>query len=372
MGGAEARSLVEHRPTPDELLRRVQAEERRQRRGRLKVFLGYAPRVGKSYRMLDEGRRRKMRGADVVVAATQSQPDPEIAHLLAALESVPLVSVNHGGQTYGVLDIPAIFRRQPGVCLVDELAYDNPPGSRNPHRWQDVEELLENGIRVITAVNLQHIAEQQDAVQRITGRRAVQSVPQAFLHEADEIELVDAALDSLAARGAGPEELRRFAELRELALLLAADVVDRQLRVYLDAHGIRQAWGAHERILVCLTPRSNARRMLESGRRNAQRFHGELLAAWVRQPGADARARAAIEEHLQLAQSLGAEVHILEGADFIAAILDFARSRGVTQIFLGHSLQEGWLSRLRGSPLDRLIEGATDMDVRIFPHGEQP
>ena len=364
--------MVERKPTPDELLRRVQVEERRGRRGRLKVFLGYASRVGKSFRMLDEGRRRRMRGEDVVVAATQAAGSAEIAQLLASLEIVPPARTVSNGKTFDVLDIPAVFRRRPAVCLVDELAYDNPPGSRHPQRWQDVEELLENGISVIAAVNLQHIRERQDDVARITGKRASTSVPEAFLREADEIEIVDAALDTLAERGAAPAEIRRLAELREMALLLAADVVDRQLLRYLEDHGIAQAWGAHERILVCLTPRSNARRMLESGLRNSRRFHGELLATYVRQPGADPRSQEAVENHLALAGRMGAATHVLEGPDPIQAILDFARVQRITQLFVGHSFAGGWLARFRDTPLDRLIAGAAGMDVRIFPHGEQP
>jgi len=166
---------TDKRPSPEELLRRVQAEERRQRRGRLKVFLGYASRVGKSFRMLDEGRRRKERGEDVLVAAIQQPLTPDLEALLRKLECIPTFTEAHGGRQYEVLDVAAIFRRHPQVCLVDELAHDNPPGSRNPKRWRDVEDILEQGIAVITAVNLQHIEEQQDAVERITGKRARQT-----------------------------------------------------------------------------------------------------------------------------------------------------------------------------------------------------
>src|SRR5262249_9503801 len=157
---------------PEELLRRVQADERRERRGRLKVFLGYASRVGKSFRMLDEGRRRKERGQDVVVAAIQPDLTPDLKELLAKLQGIPTIRETHFGRVFETIDMAAVFRRHPGVCLVDGLAYDNPPGSRNPKRWQDVNELLDRGISVITAVNLQHIEEQQDDVARITGKRA--------------------------------------------------------------------------------------------------------------------------------------------------------------------------------------------------------
>jgi two-component system sensor histidine kinase KdpD len=357
------------RPNPEELLRRVQADERRESRGRLKVFLGYASRVGKSFRMFDEGRRRKERGQDVVVGALQSGVTPDIQEIVSRLEVVPSITIRHAGRTYDVMDMPALFRRHPQVCLIDGLAYDNPPGSRNPQRWQDVSELLDRGIAVITAVNLQHIREQQIEVERITGKRAANSVPEAFLHDADEIEVIDAPPDALLDRGghAMPDS-RRLAELRELALLLAADVVDRQLQEYLDAHGVAARWGAQERILVCLTPRSNASEMLHSGLRNKLRFHGALLVAYVEQTGLRPQDRARLDKNLALAREVGAEVHCLQGLDFVDAILGFAHEQRITQLFLGHTGSPGrsWLAR---SPIDRLIDGAEGFDVRLFPHG---
>jgi two-component system, OmpR family, sensor histidine kinase KdpD len=361
----------DQRPNPEELLRRVQAGERRDQRGRLKVFLGYAARVGKSFRMFDEGRRRKMRGQDVVVGSLQSAIEPDLHDLLAKIEVIPPIIERHAGRSYEVIDMAALFRRHPGVCLIDQLAYDNPPGSRNPQRWQDVEELLDRGISVITAVNLQHIAEQQDEVERITGKRAAHSVPQSFLLGADEIEVVDAPPDALIARPGdrSVSDARRLAELREMALLLAADVVEEQLQDYLESNNVTARWGAQERILVCLTAHSSARSMLESGRRNALRFHGALLAVYVEQAGLSADARKQLESHLNLARELGAEVHCLSGDDFVDAILEFAREQRVTQLFLGHTgRQKHWWQR-RNS-IDRLIDAAETFDVRLFPHKE--
>jgi two-component system sensor histidine kinase KdpD len=357
------------RPNPEELLRKVQADERRESRGRLKVFLGYASRVGKSFRMFDEGRRRKERGQDVVVGALQAGVTPDIQEILKHLEVVPSISTKHAGRDYVVMDMSALFRRHPQVCLIDGLAYDNPPGSRNPQRWQDVSELLDRGISVITAVNLQHIREQQDQVQRITGRRAANCVPEEFLHEADEIEVIDAPPDALLDRTGAQSipDSRRLGELRELALLLAADVVDRQLQEYLDAHGVAARWGAQERILVCLTARSNAAEMLRSGQRNKLRFHGALLAAYVEQPDLRPQDRELLDKHLALAREMGAEVHCLKGLNFVNAILEFAHEQRITQLFLGHTRRPGraWLAR---SPIDRLIDGAEGFDVRLFPH----
>ena len=363
---------ADRRPDPEELLRKVQAGERREQRGRLKVFLGYASRVGKSFRMFDEGRRRKMRGQDVVVGAVQGAIEPDIQDILSKFEVIPPIVERHAGRTYEVMDLAALFRRHPSVCLIDGLAYDNPPGSRNPHRWQDVDELLDRGIAVITAVNLQHIAEKQDEVERITGKRAANSVPEAFLAGADEIEVVDAPPDALIGRpgDSSISDARRLAELREMALLLAADVVEEQLQDYLESHGVTARWGAQERILVCLTPRSSARLMLESGHRNALRFHGALLAAYVEQTCLSEADRNALRSHLELAGRLGAEVHCLHGDDFVETILEFARDQRITQLFLGHTGRDRHIWWRGRDPIERLIDAAEDFDLRLFPHRE--
>ena len=355
--------MVDRRPSPEELLRRVQAEEHREQRGRLKVFLGYASRVGKSFRMFDEGRRRKERGQDVVIGALQGNVTADVSDLVARFQIIPMVD--------GAIDLVALFKRHPEVCLIDELAHDNPPGSRNRERWQDLQELLDRGISVITAVNLQHIRERQDAVAKITGKRATNSIPEEFLRTADEIEIVDAPPDTLLDRTGNSRipDPRVLAELREMALLLAADVVDRQLLGYLDAHDVHARWGAQERILVCLTPRSNAAEMLRSGHRNAQRFHGALLAAYVRQDDLRQEDRERLDQHLKLAEELGAEVHCLAGADFVDTLVAFTAQQRITQVFIGHSGRDHRFPFLR-SPVERLIDAAEDFDLRIFPNQE--
>src|ERR1700691_4156914 len=212
------------RPSPDELLRRLQAEEDYQHRGRLKIFLGYASGVGKSFRMFDEGRRRRERGQDVVIGAMQPKTAPELAELLKKLDLIPLLSAD--GIPY--MDVEAILTRHPGVCLVDGLAYDNPPGRPNAHRWQDVEQLLKAGIAVITSVNLQYVEEVREAVERIilNGKRVKVTVPESFLRTADEIEIVDAPAEycmQRAAEGAHVSQAElehRLSQLREIALLL--------------------------------------------------------------------------------------------------------------------------------------------------------
>ncbi len=323
------------RPNPDDLLRKLEAEDARSARGRLKIFFGYAPRVGKSARMFDEGSRRASRGQDVIAGCTQKIGEE-------------------------ALTVDAILKRAPRVCLIDGLAQENPPGSRNAHRWQDVEELVEAGITVISALNLQYVAEQQDAVERITGRRATCSVPESFLHEADEIVIVD------VPPGDRPDA-DQLSELRELALLLAAQVVEEQLVRYMQAHGIHQSWGTQERILVCITPRSNARPMLEAGAHAASRFHAQLVAIHVEQEEITREARETVEGHLDYARKLGAEVNVLDSAsDPVGTILEFAREARITQLFIGHTQRSAW-KFWAPNPVDRLIKAADEMDVRIFP-----
>jgi len=333
------------RPNPDELLRRIETQEVRDGRGRLKIFLGYAPRVGKSARMFDEGRRRKARGQDVVVGSIQQN----FEYLAGEFEIVE--------------GIDALLARHPHVCLIDELAKDNPQGSRNAHRWQDVEELRDHGINVVAAINLQHIAEQQDAVERITSRRAASCVPQHFIESADEIVIVDVPPEQLTQH---PLTAGQLSDLREIALLLAAQVVEQQLQRYMDAHNITQSWGTQERILVCVTARGTARDMLSSGARSAERFHGQLLAVTVKSGDLHREDDERLEGNLDYARKLGAEVHVLEGRDPIAEIVAFARDQRITQLFIGHTQRKGW--KFWGqSPVDRLIRAAEGMDVRIFP-----
>jgi two-component system sensor histidine kinase KdpD len=348
------------RKTPEELLREVQAEEAAAGKGRLKIFLGYASGAGKSFRMLDEARRRRERGQDVVVGAVQPKVTPEVEAVLRKLEVVPLQTVGGGV----AIDVENLIRRHPVVCFIDGLAYDNPPGTRNRTRWEDVQDLLNAGIKVIASINIQYIAELRDQVEAITGKHVSEVVPISFLQSADEIEIVDAPPDEQAD---ALERAQRLPKLRELALVLAADVVDHQLNDYLERHGIRQQFGAHERILVCITPRANAREMIETARTVAESFHGELIAAYVHQPELSAKDRQALEEKLDLAREAGARIEILEGEDAVEAILDFARSKGITQLFIGHSQRKGLRWRLWGNPVDKLIRRSSGMDVRIFP-----
>lgn len=352
---------VDNQRDPEALLRQIEAAERAARRGQLKIFLGYAAGVGKSFKLFDEGRRRRVRGEDVVVAATQPASSPESAGVIRELPTIPTIDV--GGTP--VIDVSAILARRPQVVLIDGLAYDNPPGSRHSKRYQDVEELLDAGISVTTSINLAYITEEQEFVHDVLGTTKAETVPQAFIDRADEVVVVDAPPDGDTGVTANGEH--QLSLLRQRALLLTADVVDRQLEAYLRLHGIQSTWGTQERILVCMTPRANAAKMLASGRRNADRFHGELRAIYVTQENLTAEDRMALERNVTLARAQQAQVETLEGGDPVATILDYARANGITQIFVGHNLRRTWRNRLGGTALDRLIRDAEGIDVRVFP-----
>jgi two-component system sensor histidine kinase KdpD len=343
---------------PDALLQQIEAEERAKRRGQLKIFLGYASGVGKSFRLFDEGRRRHKRGEDVVVAATQLDSTTDAAQVIRTLEIIPTQNV--GGVP--IIDVPAVLARHPQVCLVDGLAYDNPPGSRHGKRYEDVEELLEAGISVITSINLEYVAEQREFVASVVGKTHGETVPQDFINRADEVVVVDAPPEASAI-----DKAHQLSQLRQRALLLTADVVDRELEEYLRLHGIHSSWGTQERILVCMTPRANAAKMLASGRRNADRFHGELFAIYEIQDNLTPDDQTALDRNITIAGAQQAHVDVLSGKDPVNTILDYARSHGITQIFAGHNLRRTWRSRLFGTPLDRLVRDAEGIDVRVFP-----
>jgi two-component system, OmpR family, sensor histidine kinase KdpD len=353
------------RKTPDELLRELLPEDAGVK-GHLKIFLGYASGVGKSFRMLDEARRRKERGQDVIVGAVQPKVSPEVQALLDKLEIMPLRKYSYGM----AMDVEGILRRRPAVCVIDGLAFNNPSELRNPTRWQDARELVHAGIKVIGSINIQYVEELCRDVETITGKHMTETVPVSFIKSSDEIEIVDAPPEEPIERL--PEQQlnienrqQQLSMLRELALFLTADVVDCQLSNYLEQHGIKQNFGTQERILVCITPRVNAKEMIETARMIAERFHAEMTVACVKQPELSAADQAALEERLALAKSTGTQVEMLNGEDAVDAILDFAASHSVTQLFIGRTQSIGkwhW-----NDPVEKLIRRSRGIDLRIFP-----
>ena len=372
------------RPDPDLLLARVQASEARAKRGRLKVFFGAAPGVGKTYAMLEEARERRAEGVDVVVGWVQPHGRTETESLLQGLEALPPRLVEHRGAALPELDLDAALARRPALLLVDELAHSNAPGSRHAKRWQDVDELLDAGIDVYTTVNVQHLESLNDVVAQITGVRVRETVPDAVLEMADDLALIDLPPDDLLQRlregkvyvpDRAAAAMSRFFRkgnliaLRELALRRTAQQVDAQMRAYRDDHAIAQTWPAAERILVGIGPGPLGRRLIRAARRLADRLQAEWIVAYV-ETDAHARLseadRARVHESLRFAESLGAGAVTLAGGRAAEELLAHARSRNATKIIIGKPLHPRWRDLLFGSVGDEVVRGSGEIDVYII------
>ncbi|WP_176451780.1 DUF4118 domain-containing protein [Enemella dayhoffiae] len=356
-------------------------------RGELRVLLGAAPGVGKTFAMLNEGRRRAARGTDVVVAFVETHGRRLTAEQLAGLELIPRRRVTHSGAGFTEMDLDAVLARRPQVALVDELAHHNVPGSRNTRRCEDVEELLAAGIDVITTVNVQHLESLNDVVAQITGIRQRETVPDAVVRSADQIELVDMAPEALRRRMAhgnvyAPEKvdaaLRNYfrpgnlAALRELALLWVADRVDAGLTAYRRTHAIDAPWATRERVLVALSGGPEGAHLVRRGARIASRgVGGELVAVYVaRSDGLVDRDQARLGAQQRLVDDLSGSFQTVTGEDPAEAVLEHARSINATQIVVGLTRRRPW-QRLFGAPVSqRIIEGSGDIDVHIVSHEE--
>jgi two-component system, OmpR family, sensor histidine kinase KdpD len=376
--------MEERRPNPDELLDRVRRETEKSREGKLKLFFGAAPGVGKTYAMLEAARRRRGEGVDVVVGLAETHNRRETTALLEGLEALPRNAVEYRGKMLHEFDLDGALRRKPAIILVDELAHTNAPGSRHKKRWQDIYELLGAGISVYSTVNVQHIESLNDVVSQITGINVRETIPDFLLDRADEIELIDLPPDDLIQRLREgkvymPEQAAAAVDnffrkgnliaLRELALRRTADRVDEQMRDYRQDKGIREIWPAGERILVCVGHNPRSVRLIHAARRLAAGLRAEWIAAHVEAPS---RIRASendikqLADHMRLAESLGAETVTLSGQSMSAEILEYARSRNATRIIVGKPTHARWKDKLFGSPLDEIVRGSGDIDVYVI------
>lgn len=354
-------------------------------RGELRVYLGAAPGVGKTYAMLDEGWRRRERGADVVIAVVETHGRPRTAAQLRDLEVVPRRRVEHRGTTLYELDLDAVLARRPDVALVDELAHTNAPGSRHEKRWQDVEVLLSAGINVITTVNVQHLESLNDVVESITGIVQRETVPDAVVRAADQIELVDMSPEALRRRLAHgnvyPAERvdaaltnyfrpGNLGALRELALLWLADRVEDALDRYRDRHRIVEPWETRERVVVALAGAPDGERLIRRAARMAGRARGELIGVHVNSAdGLDRRDRddrAGLEAQRALLARLGGRYHEISGDRIESSLVEFARSQGATQLVLGASRDRGRGRWRTGSVITRTVLGVTGIDVHVI------
>ncbi|HWQ20253.1 MAG TPA: DUF4118 domain-containing protein [Methanotrichaceae archaeon] len=374
----------ECRPNPEELLRRIQKNESGRTRGRLKVFLGFAAGVGKTYHMLQEAQSLKEACVDVVIALVETHGRAETEALRDGIEQVPRLKVEHGGIVLEEMDLDAVLGRRPGVALVDELAHNNAPGSRHAKRYQDVEELLDAGISVYTTMNAQHIESLNDVVYEITGIKVHETVPDSILSEADEVMVVDLPPEELLQRLSegkvyippkAEQAMRRFFRkgnllgLRELTLRYTARKVDEDLRTYMEVHGILGPWPAGSRLLVAISPSPLSERLVRIGLAMAEDMDAEWFAVYVESPK-EARltesANDQLSRNMRLAEDLGAKVQILNGQEIAREIINFADRHNVTLIVAGFPGRGRWAELLRGSVVDKLVRHSGSIHVLVI------
>jgi two-component system sensor histidine kinase KdpD len=378
----------DQRPSPEALLEAARREERRS--GRLKIFVGAAPGVGKTYEMLQQARARKQDGYDIVIGVVETHGRKETQALLDGLETVPRQRLEYKGQWLEEMDLDAIIARRPQIALVDELAHTNAPGSRHPKRYLDVEELLSGGIDVYTTVNIQHIESLNDVVAQITHVRVRETVPDSVFDRADAIELVDLTPDDLIERLKEgkvyvPKQAERALEhyfspgnltaLRELALRRTAERVDEQLLTHMQAHAIPGPWAAGERILVCVSEDPRAAGLVRYAKRLADRLHAPFTALCVetrRSLQWNEEERDRVADTLRLAEALGGEAMTVPGAGRSIAddIVSFAQANNVTQIIIGKSARSRWFEILHGSVVHDLVRRSGNISVHVIAGDE--
>jgi two-component system, OmpR family, sensor histidine kinase KdpD len=374
----------EHRPSPEALLEAARREERRV--GKLRIFVGAAPGVGKTYEMLQQARARKKDGYDVVIGIVETHGRRETEALLEGLEAVPRRHVEYKGQWLEEMDLDAIIARRPQIVLVDELAHTNVEGSRHPKRYLDVEELMRHGIGVYTTVNIQHIESLNDVVAQITHVRVRETVPDAVFDRADAVELVDLTPDDLIQRLKEgkvyvPKQAERALEhffspanltaLRELALRRTAERVDEQLLTEMQAHAIQGPWAAGERILVCISEDPRCAGLVRYSKRLADRLHGPWTALHVEGRRAvllSEEERDRIADTLRLAEALGGEPVTLPagGCSIADDVIGYAQANNVTQIVIGKSARTRWFEILHGSVVHDLVRRSGNISVQVI------
>jgi len=381
---ADPRSRSDQRPSPDALLEAARREERRA--GRLKIFVGAAPGVGKTYEMLQQARARKQDGYDIVVGVVETHGRKETQALLESLEIVSRKRLEYRGQWLEEMDLDAVIARRPQIVLVDELAHTNAPGSRHPKRYLDVEELLAQGIDVYTTVNIQHIESLNDVVAQITHVRVRETVPDSVFDRADAIELVDLTPDDLIQRLREgkvyvPKQAERALEhyfspgnltaLRELALRRTAERVDEQLLTHMQAHAIPGPWAAGERILACVSEDRRAAGLVRYAKRLSDRLHAPFTALCVetrRSLQWSEEERDRVADTLRLAEALGGEAITVPGGDRGIAedVISFAQANNITQIIIGKSTRSRWFEILHGSVVHDLVRRSGSISVNVI------
>lgn len=374
----------DRRPDPDALLKKIKAEDiELSTKGKFKIFFGFAPGVGKTFAMLEAAQRLRQQGCDVVVGCVETHGRPETSALMNGLELIPLKSIEYRGKTLHEFDLDSALRRRPAIILIDELAHSNAPSSRHPKRWQDVEELLEAGIAVYTTLNVQHVESLNDVIAQISSVRVRETVPDAVIDKASDIELVDLPPDALLDRLREgkiylSEQAKLAAEnffrkgnllaLRELALRRTADRVDAEIQAYRKANSIDETWQTNERVLVCVSPSPDSAKLVRAAKRFAARLGAPWVAVYVEASTARPKSNEESEQldaNLRLAELLGAETRRLVGEVVAPTVANFAHETHVTRILLGRPTHARWLDRLRGSFVDEVVRLSRGIDVHV-------
>lgn len=370
------------RPTADQLLAKLQEAER----PRLRIYIGAAPGVGKTYSMLQEAHALRRNGVDVVIGFVETYGRADTEALLSGLEIIPRQQIPYKGVVLEEMDLDAVILRKPKVCVVDELAHSNVPGAKNVKRYQDVVELLDHGISVMTAVNIQHLETLNDAVGRVTGVRVRETVPDTFLDRADEVINVDTTVDELRARLRQgkiykPEKIEQalanffrvgnLSTLRELALRAVADEVGEKAASYRQREGLEPAL-IPERVMVCMSSAGAAPRVIRTGARIAGRLGARWYAVYVETPHERPARIAAMEReslalNIQLAESLGATVVRVRAGRPADGLIAFAKREGITHVIFGQSARSRWEILLKGSTLNRFLQEVRDAAVQVVP-----
>ena len=374
------------RPSPEALLR----EAEKSQRGRLKIFLGAAPGVGKTYEMLSAAQRRRRENVDVVIGVVETHGRAETEALTAGLETIPRRTIAYRERTLTEMDLDAILARNPRLVLVDELAHSNAPGSRHPKRYLDVEELLLAGIDVYTTLNIQHVESLNDVVARITRIRVRETVPDSVIERADDIELIDLTPQDLIQRlkdgkvyvpAQAERAVRHYfaagnlTALRELALRRTAQRVDNQMVDYMRSHAIEGPWAAGERVLVCVQAGPKATATVRHAKRLADQLRAPWTAINVETTGASSATvaeRDSVTAALRLAERLGAEPVLIPGQDVADSVIDYARANNVTHLIVGKSHRPGWRQWVGGSITQRLINRAGGINIHVIEIPAEP
>ena len=374
-------SSEQQRPDPEKLLAIANAEEGREHpsRGRLRIYLGAAPGVGKTFAMLNEAQRRKARGTDVVIGYIEPYDRPLTLKAAEALEVIPRRRVEYRGTVLEEMDTDAVVARRPAVALVDELAHTNAPGSKHEKRWQDVQEICDAGISVITTLNIQHLESLKERVEQIAGIRVNETVPDWVVDKADDVELIDMAPEALRRRMMHgniypPERARlalqnffrpgNLAALRELALRRTAEEAEDQLDEYMQDHDL-SGWRVEERVLVCIDHRPISATLIRRAAGMARGLRSQFMALYVSQKRLSQREQDAVEKNLHLARELGAEIHELGSDDIAEGIARFATEHRVTQIIVGQSRRSRWYELIHGSLIQDLLHRLPDIDIHV-------